>query len=179
MRIQSVITILAGLVLVCGLAAGCTRSLKEDRYTTADARIDLLIAGDASEFKDRLRQRLIDHYRPYSNIEVVNIDKLQQIDIESYHVVVIMDTCLAWSRFNPSTKAFLDRISDRHKVVVLMTVDDTDWNFKYQGVDAMTTASNLENEDQVFEGLRIEIDRIVNTVPVSGFHPVGRGAGQA
>lgn len=179
MRIHPLMATILGLGLVIGLAAGCTRNLKEERHTTIDARIDLLIAGDASEFKDHLRKRLITHYRSSGNIEVVNIDKLRQIDIENYHVVVIMDTCLAWSRFNPSTKAFLDRISNRDKVVVLMTVDDTDWEFKYQGVDAMTAASNLENEDQVFERLRIAIDRIVNTIPVSDFRLLYRGPEQA
>lgn len=163
MRLQPRMTIVIGLSLVIGLASGCTRNLQEERYTTATARAEILIAGDASEFKDALRQRLIDHYRPYSNIDVVNVDKLRSVAIEDYHAVVIIDTCLAWSRFNPSTKAFLDRIAERHKVVLLMTVDDTDWSFEYQGVDAMTAASVIENEAQVFERLRNAVDRILDT----------------
>ena len=157
--------------VVIGLAAGCTRGLKEERYTRAAARIELLIAGDASEYKDQLRQRLIDHYSLFSNIDVVNIGKLREVNMADYHVVVIMDTCLAWSRFNPSTKAFLDRVSDRDRdrVVILMTADDTDWEFQYQGVDAMTSASNPENEDQVFERLRTKIDRIIGEATESRF----------
>jgi hypothetical protein len=156
--------IVIGLSLAIGLASGCTRNLQEERYTTAAARVEILIAGDASEFKDALRQRLIDHYRPFSNIDVVNIDKLRTVAIDDYHVVVIIDTCLAWSRFNPSTKTFLDRTAERRKVVLLMTVDDTDWSFEYQGVDAMTAASVMANEDQVFERLRNAVDRILGPV---------------
>ncbi len=157
----------AGFCLLLVLAAGCTRNLKEERFTRADARYNMLIAGDASEFKDRLRQRLIDHYRPGCNIDVVNIETLRRIDDARYSVVVIMDTCLAWSHFNPSIKSFLDRVADRGKVVILMTADDKDWAFSYQGVDAMTAASNPENEDLVFERLRNEIDRVTGRVPVS------------
>jgi hypothetical protein len=172
MRTPALPLVLAGLVVAIGLAAGCTRSLKEERHTAADARVNLLIAGDASAFKDRLRTRLIDHYRPYSNIDVVNVATLKQVDTDAYHAVVIIDTCLAWSRFNPSTKAFLDRIDERHKVVLLMTVDDTDWTFEYQGVDAMTAASVLEDEDRVFERLRQAIDRILEKAAVNAARPV-------
>ncbi|MDJ0808742.1 MAG: hypothetical protein QNJ01_01505 [Desulfobacterales bacterium] len=164
---RTLMALAAGFCLLLALGAGCTRNLKEERYTRADARYNMLIAGDASEFKDRLRQRLIEHYRIGCNIDVVNIATLGRIDDERYSVVVIMDTCLAWSHFNPSIKSFLDRVADRGKVVILMTADDKDWAFSYQGVDAMTAASKPENEDLVFERLRNEIDRVTGRVPVS------------
>lgn len=164
---RTLMALAAGFCLLLVLAAGCTRNLKEERYTRADARYNMLIAGDASEFKDRLRQRLIEHYRIGCNIDVVNIATLGRIDDERYSVVVIMDTCLAWSHFNPSIKSFLDRVADRGKVVILMTAEDKDWAFRYQGVDAMTAASNPEDEDLVFERLRNEIDRVTGRVPAS------------
>jgi hypothetical protein len=155
--------IIVVLTLVLVLAVGCTRRLEEARYTAATARANVLIAGDASAFKDRLRTRLITHYQASSNITVVNIDKLKQINTDDYHVVVIMDTCLAWSRFNMSTKAFLDRIRDHHKVVLFMTVDDTDWTFEHRGVDAMTAASVIADEERVFKRLRDAIDLVLST----------------
>ena len=160
-----------GLSLVSGRLLGCTRNLKEERYTTEDARLELLIAGDASTFKDSLRQRRIDHYRPYSNIDVVNIDKLRQVDTADDDVVVIMDTCPAQSRLNPSTKGFLDRIDDRCKVEVLMTADDPDWEFTYLGVDALTAVSKPDEEKQIFERLRTDIDRIAERTSVLGRPP--------
>lgn len=153
---------IVGLTLMLVLAAGCTRRLKETRYTAATARANLLIAGDASAFKDRLRTRLIRHYQASTNITVVNTDKLKQIDTDDYHVVVIMDTCLAWSRFNTSTKSFLDRIRDHHKVVLFMTVDDTDWTFEHRGVDAITAASVIADEERVFKRLRDAIDLVLS-----------------
>ncbi len=64
MDLRRLTATIIGLSLVSALLLGCTRNLKEERYATEDARLELLIAGDASTFKDSLRQRRIDHYRP-------------------------------------------------------------------------------------------------------------------
>ncbi len=63
--------------------------------------------------------------------------------------------------------SFLDRIADRDKLVILMTADDEDRAFSYRGVDAMTAASNPEDEDCLVERLRNEFDRVVGRVDVS------------
>ncbi len=101
----------------------------------------------------------------------MNIDKPRQVNTAEYDVVVIMDTCLAWSRLNPSTEGFLDRIDDRHKVVVLMTADDPDWEFTYLGVDALTAAPKPDDEKQICERLRTDIDRIAERASALGRPP--------
>jgi hypothetical protein len=74
-----------------------------------------------------------------------------------------MDTCMAWSSFNPSMKAFLAAAEDPAQVILFLTVDDTDWNFSYQGVDAITAASRMEDEDRVVTDLIQAIEKILQS----------------
>ncbi len=138
----------------------CTRHLKETRLVQPDARTSLLIAGDASEFKDGIRRAIIDRYRATCNINIINIDRLPKTRGDDYDAILIMDTCLAWSNFNRSVKAFLDK-SQHRNVVFFMTVDDPDWTFTYNGVDAITAASEKENRDVMIRRLIAAIDEIL------------------
>ncbi len=152
-----VITLAVSLSLVI---EACTRHLKETRLVQPGARTSLLIAGDASEFKDSIRMAIIDRYRATCNIDIINIDKLPQTRGDLYDAILIMDTCLAWSNFNPSVKAFLGK-SQHQNVVLFMTADTTDWTFTYKGVDAMTSASEKENQDIMIRRLIAAIDDIL------------------
>ena len=149
---------LAGCLMLC--AAGCTRHLKETRLVQADARTSLLIAGDASEFKDGIRMAIIDRYRATCNIDIINIDRLPKTRGDDYDVILIMDTCLAWSNFNPSVKVFLGK-TQHQNVVLFMTADTPDWTFTYNGVDAITSASETENQNAVIRRLIAAIDDIL------------------
>jgi hypothetical protein len=139
----------------------CARSVPEVRHVAVNANFNLLIASDASVFKDAVRGRVFDHYKPSGNVEVVNIGSLKTRKAEDFDAVLIIDTCLGWSHFNPSMKAFLDGAQDPDRVVLFMTVDDTEWDFTYQGVDAITAASNIEDETRVAAALIQKLDHIL------------------
>jgi len=156
-KCMALITILTWLFLT----TACTQSVKETRLTTTDPQFNMLIAGDASAFKDTLRTRIINHYQGQSDINVINIKKLKQVRLTDYDVVLIMDTTLAWTGFNPALKYFLENLPDTHKVVLFMTAGDPDWEFSFQDLDAITSASRIENEETVFSEIVNRIDRIV------------------
>ena len=121
-----------GIALVLALAfISCTRQVKEMSFSGKDAKFNILIAGNSSEFKDAVRGRIISRYEKYSNILVINIHKLKEVDSESYDVVL------------------------------LMTAGDPDWKFCYKGVDAVTSASAPCNETLVFDRLTRKIDEIL------------------
>ena len=139
----------------------CTRQVKETSFFVKEAKFNLLIAGNSSEFKDAVRNKIISRYERYSNILVININKLIEVDSESYDVVLIMDDCMAWSDLNSHMKAYLDEPSNRKNVILLMTAWDPDWQFRYKGVDAVTSASAPRNETLVFDSLTRKIDEIL------------------
>jgi hypothetical protein len=139
----------------------CTRGVKETRLSHEDAGFSMIIASDASAFKDSIRNRIIQRYQGEGNIEVVNIKRLKEIDPLSYDVVLIIDTTLAWSGFNPSLNTFLEDNEHKDNVIVFMTAADPDWTYSYKGVDAITSASVVENEDVKFEEISQQIDQII------------------
>ena len=153
-------TLIAAWTLLL-LMLGCTQPLKETRLTAEDPRFTLLIAGDASEFKDGLRTKIVSYYRDQSNIDVINIKKLKQVTASEYDVILIMDTCLAWTGFNPSLKSFLTNLQETQNVVVFMTAGDPDWAYSFKDIDAITSASRTDNEQAVLAEIISRIDRIV------------------
>ena len=139
----------------------CTRGVKETRLSHEDAQFSMIIASDSSEFKDTIRNRIIQRYQNDGTIDVVNIQRLREINPLDYDVVLIIDTTLAWSGFNPSLNTFLEDHEYKDNVVVFMTAADPDWTYSYQGVDAITSASVVENEDLKVEEIAQQINQIL------------------
>ena len=161
MRIRSEQYILTLAIVALAFLTSCTRNVKETQFTTENAKFNLLVAGDSSDFKDRVRNRIIARYRKNGNIDVVNINNLKDIRPEDYDVILIMDTCIGCEDFNWSMKSFLDRLEDNNNVVLLMTTGYSHYEYSYGGVDAITAASRIANEEEIFTRLSEEIDRII------------------
>ena len=152
-------------IMLIFAAMACTRQLKEQEFRNPQARIDLLIAGNTSSYKDALRNAIIRKYRGRANIRVVNLDKLGKITAGDYQAILIMDTCHAWTHFNQTVKSFLDRPAAKGRVVWFMTVDDTEEIYRHAGVDAITAASVLTNQESVVARLSRQIDTILEHRP--------------
>jgi len=158
-RSEQYISIVA--IVALAFLASCTRNVKETQLTTQNAKFNLIIAGDSSDFKDKVRNRIIARYSNSGNIDVVNIKKLKNIRPEDYDVIVIMDTCIGCEDFNWSMKSFLDKLEDNNNVVLLMTTGYSHYEYRYGGVDAITAASRIADEEEIFTRLSEEIDRII------------------
>ncbi|MFA6013192.1 MAG: hypothetical protein WC799_24600 [Desulfobacteraceae bacterium] len=139
----------------------CSTHLKEINIVSEKPGPTILIAGDSSSFKDKVRERIIEKYKPTCTIHVVNVADLKEKTADSYDVVLIMDTCMAWSSFNPSLKAFMDSEENRKKTVLSMTAGDPDWTYSYKGVDAITSASRVAKEDDFFNRIDKDIERVL------------------
>ena len=121
----------------------------------------MIIASDSSAFKDSIRNRIIQQYQDEGSIDVVNIKRLKEVNPLDYDVVLIIDTCLAWSGFNPSLNTFLEDNQTKDNVVVFMTAGDPDWTYSYKGVDAITSASVVENVEVKVKEILRQIDHIL------------------
>ena len=144
------------------LSASCTHKLKEVKFVPQIKEYTMLIAGDSSTFKDSVRDRIIEKYRPTCEIHVINIKDLPNVDASLYDVVVIMDTCMAWSGFNPSFKTFLDKDGNKNKTVLSMTAGNPSWKYSYNNVDAITSASRVDKQDSFFVRIDDGIQEIMS-----------------
>ncbi len=141
-------------------AASCAR-VTETRFLQEDARYEILVASGASDFKDAVRSRIVEHYRPMANIEVIPIQSLGNVDEKQYDAMVIMDTCLFGNRLNVSMRSFLDDLENKDRLVLFFTMGSPEKECYYGDVDAVTSASAVGHEQAVFETLKGEIDRIL------------------
>lgn len=149
-------------LLVClWLSASCSRPLKEIKVAAEEPVHTMLIAGDSSSFKDKTRERIIEKYRKTCTIHVVDISALNEKTAEGYDVVLIMDTCMAWTFSNPSLKRFLCHEENRKKTVLSMTAGDPGWTYSYKGVDAVTSASRVEKEEDFFNRIDKDIAKVL------------------
>ena len=139
----------------------CSSKLIETKSEDQNISERILIASESSEFKDKLRKLVIDEFHSDYSIDVVNIDTLKNIDSGRYSVVLIIDTCMAWSGLNFSLKSFMSDVENREKTVLFITAGDPDWQYSYQEVDAITSASEIESEDALFRKIKFGMNRIL------------------
>lgn len=152
---------MGGALFLCVILLSCARHIKEDRFAQANAEYHILIASNPSEFKDGIRNRLIENYRTTANIDVVNISSLREIREDRYDAILIMDSCIAWSHLNLSFKSFLDDLERKDHVVLFLTTGGSEWDYQYRGLDAITSASVIDHQDDMFNQLKARIDEIL------------------
>jgi len=140
----------------------CSKNIRETTLENPDASFRLIIAADSSDFKDSIRDRVMNNYKNVSHIDVVNLDKLDGIDYDAYDAVLIMDSCMAWGGFNNEVKNYINSLPDNRKVVVFFTAGNPEWKYNYKGVDAITAASLPAKEADVANQLIQKIDLLLN-----------------
>ncbi|NOY59897.1 MAG: hypothetical protein GXO75_13355, partial [Calditrichaeota bacterium] len=96
------------------------------------------------------------------NIDIVNFTRLKQVQCGDYDVILVMDSVHAWSLFNFSLKSFLKKAQNCNNVVLLFTAGDPEWKYRYNDLDAITSASIIGDEDRVFNELTAKIDGLIS-----------------
>jgi hypothetical protein len=148
-------------IIILSLVTSCSRNIKETKITTENAKYNFIFASDSSEFKDNIRQKLITKYSTQANIDLVNIDKIKELKTKDYDVILIMDTCMGGTRLNESLNSFLKHIEDNKNIVLLLTSGDSDWKYSNKVIDAITSASKLEDEELIYLKILKKIDQII------------------
>ncbi len=153
---------LAIIILVLMLTLSCAKEIPEQRFTAENAKYDLLITGMTSEFKADIISRIVDRYKDQGNVNLVNMDKLDQLQCDDYDAILVVDSVQAWSYWNFSLNSFLEKTENCKNVVLLYTAGDPDWEYQYHELDAITSASQVEDQDRVFNELTYAIDVLIS-----------------
>ena len=161
---------IALIMIISVFSISGVKHIKEQRYTTENATFNLLIGGVTSEFKQGIISRLVDHYKDHGNVDLVDISNLDQVECGDYDAIVVMESRQAWTLFNVALKSFLEKTESCQNIVLLFTAGDPDWEYQFHGLDAVTSASRVENEKRVFNELTYKIDLILSKKN-RHFHP--------
>jgi hypothetical protein len=153
---------IAGIIFILMLCLSCSKQISEQRFVTENAKYDLLITGVTSEFKADIISRIIDRYKDQGNVDLVYMDKLDQLQCDDYDAILVIDSVQAWSLWNFSLKSFLEKTENCKNIVLLYTAGDPDWEYQYHELDAITSASQVEDQDRVFNELTYAIDVLIS-----------------
>jgi len=99
----------------------------------------VLIATQGSEFKDAVVAGVVTHLKQKNAyIKVIDVTALSQVSEDRWNAVVVIHT---WENLKPQAdaKAYLERINDLGKVIVLTTSGRG--SSKIEGVNAISSAS--------------------------------------
>ena len=160
-RLQASKWVVAGIIFLLLLFSSCSKKIPEQRFVTENAQYDLLITGVTSEFKADIISRIIDRYKDQGNVDLIDLNKLDQLQCGDYDAILVMDSVQAGSLFNFSLKSFLKKTENCKNIVLLYTAGDPDWKYQYHELDAITSASMVEDQDRVFNELTYAIDVLI------------------
>ena len=148
--------------LVVVVFSSCSRNIKEITINNLNASHKIVIASNGSDFRDGIRDKVIKKYSENCYIEVINLDKLKTVDYERYDAILVMDAIIAWGGFNPEMKNYIDSLNDKKKVVLFLSAGDEELKYSYNGVDAISSASVIEEEDKVVKEITGKIDMLLS-----------------
>jgi len=128
---------------------------------TPDLKHRVLIATQGSEFKDTVVAGIVDYLKQrHAYIKVIDVAALPQVNEDKWNAVVVIHT---WENWKPQAdaKAYLERVKDLNKVIVLTTSGNGD--YKIEGVNAITSASVMTDIPSHILDIKARLDSILDS----------------
>ena len=142
----------SGLYLVLmlsllGCAMGTVDSIESGNNAEQNSRV--LIATQKSDFKQAVISEIRDTLESNScYIKVVDVKRLPNESTQSYHAIIILNECMA-GRPDPRVESFIDNVFDKEKLIILTTGRLESWKPESRRVDAMTSASVMDQSKAI------------------------------
>jgi len=137
------------------------RGFEVNGQNTAHAKV--LIATQGSAFKDSVVAGVVAHLKPLAvYVKVVDVSALSQVQETDWDAIVVIHT---WemNKPQPDAQRFVSRVQDPRKVVVLSTSGKG--TFKLEGVDAMSSASEMIDVSKRVTEIDTRVDALLNKRP--------------
>mgnify|MGYP001815528758 FL=1 len=124
-----------------------------------DSARKVLIATEQTPYKQAVVNRVLAHLQdPSIYTRIVDVTDLPHEDAQSYSAVVVLNSCFAW-HLRPTVAHFLEQTDHKEHVIMLVTAANPNWQSGVNGVDAMTSASQLITAEAVARRINAAIDR--------------------
>ena len=156
-------TIAAGFMVLVLFATilSCKSDIQQRDYGPPGAPCRILITGATSEFKEAVVAGLVERYQETCRIVTRPLYSLNTKEFNDYDAIVLMDECQAWMAFNTKTTGLIKKIENKDHIILFITAGDPDWTFSTQGIDAITSASEMAGKEQVIERISDRIDALI------------------
>jgi len=161
-RLQNKIMVMVMSALF--LVGACGGQIQEMSIERSDGTCTIIIAavkGRSSEFKKAVIHGLVERYQDTCTLEVMHVSKSEQLTSKKYDVVVLVDKYLADMRLNATVKTIIDGIENEN-IVFFLTTANPNLEYTYGGIDAITSASQKEKEQEVIQEITDSIDELLS-----------------
>jgi rhodanese-related sulfurtransferase len=124
----------------------------------------VLVATQGSDFKNAVVEGVVAQLkgRPV-NIQVIDVTELLNIKVDDWDAIVVLHTWENWQA-EPTAKLFIEQQPNLNKIIVLTTSGDG--HLKMPGVDAITSASLLQDVAKHVDLISRRIDKLFNKTAV-------------
>ena len=157
MKIRIVFTIILAVFYILS----CKSDIQQRDYGPPQASCRILVTGVTSEFKTAVVAGLVERYQETCRIVTRPLFRLKTKEFDDYDAIVLMDECQAWMVFNTKTTGLIKKIENKDHIILFITAGDPDWTFSTQGIDAITSASEMAGKEQVIERISDRIDALI------------------
>lgn len=143
---------------------GCANNLVQTREfgTFQNCQQRLLIGTQKSEFKEAVVDKMTrDLNQDYCFIKRVDVAALNREPADAYKAIAILSP-LKMGTINSDAEDFMEKMSKKEKLVVLVTTGGKGKTVELDQVDAISSASNLVDADTVASKLIERISHVVN-----------------
>lgn len=127
-------------------------------YHPVQSNKSILIATQGSAFKDTIVHEIVNAYQANNYIKVTDVNNLYSVNEKDWDCIVVIHT---WEMWRPpkAIKYYMKRRTNPAKHVVITTSGDG--NYKQADIDAITTASIMENSHEIAQKAMNRIDKIL------------------
>lgn len=132
--------------------------IESSEFGDPEAEKKVLIASQGSDFKNILVRGLIDHLENTSvYLKIVDVTSLDNIEVDTWDAVVLIHTT-EMNRLQPDVKAYLDRVQDYGRILLIITSGPGTWKTEEYYVDVITSASKQEKLPKLTEEVKHRLD---------------------
>lgn len=139
-----------GLLFLTAMAVAVMTSCAELRPAARDigdrqSCKRVLVATEQSQFKERLVGQITETLRDEAYfVRLIDVGRLADESSLDYGAIVVVNTCRAW-QLDRNVRQFLQHLDDHEKEkIVLLTTRSGSWTPQLVGVDALTSASEVD-----------------------------------
>jgi hypothetical protein len=151
MRSLAAFGALASLCVTLVAFPGCENGDTVQAVTQAVGAPKVVVATRKTEFKDAVVNKVQEALQGKPvELQVVDLEKLAEADTGDAKAVVILDHVWA-SKVSKEAQAFLGSDANKDKAILVATAKKVEWRYDDPAVDAVTSASQLANVDQIIE----------------------------
>lgn len=159
MRYTTIILLSLALIVLVSCASKSKQPiLKSDE--NSNVILVAILKGSDSGFKNVMIDSLKTHVEPQYAVRKMLVGKADELQGQSYRLLIVMDQLKAWLVMNGQMKK-IRKYSDKNSAIFFMTAGDEKWQWKNKDIHHIASASERSLVPAAWQKLKASVDEIL------------------